>query len=134
VTNATKNQTNRKPADRLFELREQIRVLKAEEEELREGFIAGDLPLEGDEHVVSVEVKINERIDARAMRQNVDESIWAPYLISTPSSYIKTERKHVTQKSCVARNANYIIQRSSSAVTAPRPEDGASATAHPSKL
>jgi hypothetical protein len=41
--------TNRKPADRLSDLREQIRALEAEEEALRQGFVSGDLPLEGDD-------------------------------------------------------------------------------------
>ena len=34
--------TNRKPADRLAELRQQIAALKADEEQLRAGFISGE--------------------------------------------------------------------------------------------
>lgn len=86
---------NRRPADRLAELRTQIAALKAEENALREGFIAGDLPLEGDEHVAVVEQKVNERIDLKAMRQNVDASIWSPYLtviVDAPVRSAMTEK------------------------------------------
>src|ERR1700745_3654157 len=71
-------QTNHHPADRLADIREQIRILKAEEEELREGFIAGDLDLDGarDDYTVVVEQKVNERIDLRRMREHVPESVW----------------------------------------------------------
>jgi hypothetical protein len=40
--------TNRKPADRLAEIRERIRTLEAEEATLRAGFIAGEFSLEGE--------------------------------------------------------------------------------------
>ena len=51
---------SRKPADRLADLREEIKALEAEEESLRQGFIAGTLSLEGDDFTVVVETKINE--------------------------------------------------------------------------
>jgi hypothetical protein len=82
--------TNRKPADRLADLREQLRVLKAEEESLRQAFIAGTLPLDGDDYTVSVETKVNERLDLKAMRENVPEEVWVPFLISTATHYVKT--------------------------------------------
>lgn len=84
---------NRKSADELADIRAQIKVLEAREEELREGFILGNLDPDGDDHVVVVETKVNERIDGRSMRQNVNEAIWRPYLISTPVTHVKTERK-----------------------------------------
>ena len=36
------------------------------------------------------------------MRQNVDDSIWSPYLISTPSSYVNV-RKRATYRNSAAR-------------------------------
>ena len=93
MTNATDIQTNRKAADRLAELREQIKILEVEEKKLREGFISGDLPLEGDDCTVVVETKVNERIDLGAMREHVPEKVWKPFLISKPTAYVKAERK-----------------------------------------
>jgi hypothetical protein len=77
--------TNRKPADRLADLREQIRVLKAEQAAIRQGLVDGELDLEGDDHVAVVTTVVNERIDLRAMRQNLPESVWSPYVTSTPT-------------------------------------------------
>jgi hypothetical protein len=85
--------SNRAPADRLADLREQLRVLKAEEAALREGFIAGTLPPDGDEYVVTVERKEHIRIDGNAMRQDVEESIWRPYLVTRSSDYVTLKRK-----------------------------------------
>ncbi|WP_439393328.1 hypothetical protein ACRQ5Q_29030 [Bradyrhizobium sp. PMVTL-01] len=85
--------TNRKPADRLADLRGQIKVLEAEEAKLRAGFIAGEHALEGDEHAVTVETKTNQRIDARRMRAAVEASIWSPYVIETASTYVTVVRK-----------------------------------------
>jgi hypothetical protein len=82
-----------KPADRLRELREQIRTLKAEESTIRQGLIDGSLDAEGDDHRAVVTVVENERIDLATMRQHVDDSIWPPFAISTPTIYVKTERK-----------------------------------------
>jgi hypothetical protein len=90
----TVTETNRKPADRLADIREQLHVLKAEEESLRQGFIAGTLPPDGDENIVVVERKISERLDLRALRKRVPESVWAPFLISTATSRV-TLRKRV---------------------------------------
>jgi hypothetical protein len=84
--------SNRRHADRLAELREQIAALRAEEEILRRGFIDGTLDPIGDDHVVVVERKENQRIDSAAMRKNVAEEIWRPYLISSVNDYV-TVRK-----------------------------------------
>ena len=53
------------------------------------------LPLEGDDYTVVIETKVNARIDSRAMRRHVDERIWRPYLIATPTVYVRTERKTI---------------------------------------
>jgi hypothetical protein len=86
-------ETNRKPADRLADIREQLHVLKAEELALREGFINGTLPLTGDEHTVVVETKINERIDLKAMRERVPESVWRPFVISTTANRVTVQKR-----------------------------------------
>ncbi|MBR0914891.1 hypothetical protein [Bradyrhizobium japonicum] len=84
---------NRKPADELADIRAQIKILEVREEELRAGFILGNLDPDGDDHIVVVETKVNERIDGRSMRKNLDEAIWRPYLIATPVAYVKSEQK-----------------------------------------
>lgn len=82
-----------KAADRLAVIRAKIKVLAAEEAELRAGFASGDLDPVGDDHIVLVDTKVNQRIDLRAMRQHVDAAIWSPFLIATPTTYVRTERK-----------------------------------------
>jgi hypothetical protein len=81
------------PADRLADIRAEIAALREEEAELREGFISGELPLEGGDHIVVIDCKLIERIDSRAMREHVEESIWSPYLIATPTTYVTLKRK-----------------------------------------
>jgi hypothetical protein len=83
----------RRPADQLHRIREQIRALKAEEAAIRQGLVDGSLDLEGDEHRAVVTMVNNERIDLKAMRQHVEESIWSAYLIATPTTYVRLERR-----------------------------------------
>ena len=85
--------TNRKPADRLADLRERIKALEVEEAQLRDGFISGELPPQGDEHTVVIEHKTNQRVDLRAMRQNVAQEVWAPFLIESEAVYVTVRRR-----------------------------------------
>jgi hypothetical protein len=78
---------NRHPADRLADIRAEIAVLREEEENLRQGFISGALPLYGDEFTVNVERKENLRIDGAALRKHVDEVVWRPFAITATSDY-----------------------------------------------
>jgi hypothetical protein len=87
--------SNRRPADRLAEIRQQLAVLKAEEALLRAGLISGTLPLAGYDYSVEIEEKINERIDSRALRQNVPETICKPFLIATPTVRVAVKRKNL---------------------------------------
>jgi hypothetical protein len=64
-----------------------------EEELLRRGFISGDLDLAGDDYVVIVEAKVNERLNLRAMREREPAHVWQPYVIAAPSVYVRTARK-----------------------------------------
>ncbi|MBR0910803.1 hypothetical protein [Bradyrhizobium japonicum] len=94
MTDLTLDQlTNRAPADRLADIRAQIAVLKGEEAALRAGFVSGDLPLDGDEYTVTIETKLNQRLDLKSMREHVEESIWTPFLISKPTTYVTTRRR-----------------------------------------
>jgi spermidine/putrescine-binding protein len=70
--------TNRKAADRLADIREQIRILKSEEAAIRQGLVDGELDLEGDDYIAVVTIVVNERIDLREMRQHVAVAIWRP--------------------------------------------------------
>jgi hypothetical protein len=87
------NQTNRRAADRLAEIREELRTLKAEEESLRQGFIDGTLDADGDDVTVTVETKTTERIDLKAMRASIAAEIWRPYLVEKETVYVKVTRK-----------------------------------------
>jgi hypothetical protein len=86
-------ETNRKPADRLADIREQLHILKAEEAVLREGFINGTLPLTGDENTVTVDTRTIERLDLRKMRELVPESVWRPFVVSTAASRVSVRKK-----------------------------------------
>jgi hypothetical protein len=85
--------TNRKPADRLHDIREAIRALRQEEAELRAGFLSGDLDPIGDEFSVTVETKLNERINLKEMRKVVPEEIWRPYLVTSQNDRVVTTRR-----------------------------------------
>ena len=89
----TRPASNRKPADALADVRAEIAILKAREQELRAGFISGILPLDGDDFTVTVTTSTIERIDLKTMRQHVDETIWAPFLISKLTPYVRATRK-----------------------------------------
>jgi len=85
--------TNRKAADQLHEIRQRINKLRDQEQELRRGFISGDLPLEGDAFTVIIDRKATERVDLALMRERLPEEVWRPFLISTPSTYVNLRRK-----------------------------------------
>jgi hypothetical protein len=84
---------NSKPADRLHDIRQPISALRDQEQELRRGFITGALDPAGDEYVVTVETKLNQRIDLDAMREHVPERIWRPYVVSKETAYVSVRRK-----------------------------------------
>jgi hypothetical protein len=81
-----------KPADRLAELRDQMRLLKDEEQQLREAFIAGADPV-GDDYTVTVDRKTIERVDLDAMRQHIAEEVWKPFLVSKEITYVNCRRR-----------------------------------------
>ncbi|WP_298363403.1 hypothetical protein [uncultured Bradyrhizobium sp.] len=85
--------TNRHPADRLADIRAQIAALKTAEAELRQGFITGTLPLIGDDYVVTVQTHTSEKIDSKAMRTNVPERVWRPYVVESAAPYVTVKRK-----------------------------------------
>jgi hypothetical protein len=85
--------SNRKAPDRLAALRARIAALKVEEEILRQGFITGELDPVGDEYVVTVETKVNERIYLQSMRENLPEEVWRPFLVEKPVTYVNVKRK-----------------------------------------
>jgi hypothetical protein len=84
--------SNRRPADQLADLRRRISDLKDQEKELRAGFISGALDPVGDDVVVTIEVKPNQRIDLDLMREH-DESIWKPFLIEKPITYVNCRKR-----------------------------------------
>jgi hypothetical protein len=91
MTDAT---ATRKPAaDRLAELRDRIRALRDQEQQLRRGLISGDLPRDGDDFVVVIETKTNARLDLDRMRRHVAETIWRPYVVETSVTHVNVRRK-----------------------------------------
>ena len=52
--------------------------------------------MEGDHHTVVIERKTIERIDLRAMREQLPEKIWRPYLTTTEAVYVTIRRKRET--------------------------------------
>jgi hypothetical protein len=85
--------SNRRPADRLADIRVEIARLRDEEELLRQGFISGALPLDGDEYIVTVERKEHLRIDGRELRKHVDEEVWRPFAINAATDYVTVSKK-----------------------------------------
>lgn len=84
--------TNLAPADRLAKVREDIRILKAEEDELREGFISGGLNPIGDEHVVVVDTTLGERIDTQALKREWGMAMLRPFVFKTETTYVKLKK------------------------------------------
>ncbi|MDD9727207.1 hypothetical protein PVV74_17235 [Roseovarius sp. SK2] len=58
-----------KPADELLFVRQKIKELKAREEELKNGFKAGDLDEAGDFAVVSIGNRATKRFDRKAAEE-----------------------------------------------------------------
>jgi hypothetical protein len=86
-------QSNRKPADRLAEIREQIRALEVEEAELRQSFLDGEHDLVGDDHQVIITASVMERIDVKSLRRDFNPSALRPYLKTTNTTFVRTELK-----------------------------------------
>jgi len=84
---------NSKPADQLHDIRQRINELRNQEDQLRCGLIAGDLPLEGDDFVVVIDRKKVERVDLDAMRRRVAEEVWKPFLVSRETIYVNCRKR-----------------------------------------
>jgi hypothetical protein len=89
---------NRHPADRLADIRAEIAVLREQEERLRQGFISGELSLEGDDHIVMVECKEHLKIDGPALRKHVDETVWRPFAVIATTNYVTARKKLAERK------------------------------------
>lgn len=85
--------TNLAPADRLAKVREEIRILKVEEDELRAGFIDGDLDAVGDEHVVIVTTTRSERSDTQALKREWGMAKLRPFVTETETTFVKLKKR-----------------------------------------
>jgi len=85
--------TNLAPADRLARVREDIRILKAEEEELKDGFKAGDLDTVGDEHVVVITTSRSEKIDTQALKREWGMAKLRPFVTETETTFVKLKKR-----------------------------------------
>jgi hypothetical protein len=71
--------TNRHPADRLHDLRDEIRRLQAEVDQLRAELMAAGADLRGDEWIATVCTRAHRRIDMDAALAALGEALW-PFL------------------------------------------------------
>lgn len=88
------SQKNRKAADRLADIREQIRELEEEEYILRHEFIEGGHSLVGDEYQVVITIADSERVDTKAIRRVLSPKELKPYLKKVSTTYVRTEKRH----------------------------------------
>ncbi len=85
--------TNLAPADRLAKVRDEIRILKAEEDELRSGFIDGELDAVGDEHVVVITTSRSERIDTQALKREWGMAKLRPFVTESETTFVKLKKR-----------------------------------------
>ena len=88
------SQINRKAADRLADIREKIRLLEDEENQLRHEFIDGEHDTIGDEYQVVITTRETERVDTKALRRDLSPKQLKPYLKTLPTTFVRTERRH----------------------------------------
>lgn len=84
-------QTNRKVPDQLADVREQIRELKAREDELRNLLILGKADLVGDDYTAVISRIITERIDIAQLRKELGLERLKPFLVPSESVVIRLE-------------------------------------------
>ena len=58
--------TNLKPADELWSIRQKVKELKAREDELRDGILAGELDTHGDFAIAMITKRNQKRFDRKA--------------------------------------------------------------------
>lgn len=90
--------TNRHPVDRLADVREAIRMLKDEEDALRQTIFAGACGLVGDQHEASVTESTTERLDAVALRKAWGDDKLRPYLKPSTVRTVKVRERVVPEE------------------------------------
>lgn len=84
--------SNRKPADELADLREQIRILTEREQILRSQMIAGQVSLYGDEHEVHITISKSERINTNKIVKELGREFLRPYLRVREITFVRTKK------------------------------------------
>ena len=84
--------TNRHPVDRLADVREAIRMLKDEEEALRNTILETGC-LVGDQYEASVVESATERVDTTALRKAWGDDKLRPYLRSSTVRTVKVRER-----------------------------------------
>jgi hypothetical protein len=82
---------NRKAADHFADIRGQFESLKREIEQMRQGFINGDLDPVGDEYEVEVQIKCVEHVSVRMLRKVVPPNVLKPFLVSVPTHIVHSK-------------------------------------------
>lgn len=83
---------NRKPADRLKEVRDEIARLKEIEDYIRRMILARKFDPVGDEWCADVTTRIQERLDRKALERDMDVS---PYLIEMEVTTLRLKKVEV---------------------------------------
>jgi hypothetical protein len=87
--------TNRKPADELAWLRQQIRDLQEREDYIKRMIVSGDMSPEGDEHFVIVEDRTQNRLDREKIKARLGKDLSAFMTLRTYSICKVKERPAV---------------------------------------
>jgi hypothetical protein len=77
-------QNSRKPADQLADIREAIKRLQIEEDQLRSEFVAGKHELTGDEYQVVIVKTDSSRVDVKMLRSTLAPDELRPFLKTVP--------------------------------------------------
>lgn len=84
--------SNRHPVDQLADIRNQIRRLKAREDELRGWVLAHPTLLVGDEHVAFLQPQSTEHFDLQTAKKAVGSAL-RPFVIENRSVRVGVGRK-----------------------------------------
>jgi hypothetical protein len=85
--------TNRHPADRLSDVRAQIKELEQEESRLRSYLLHHPDDLVGSEHVALVSSRSYKRIDTESLRREVGDAVIRRHTTTTPVTFVRLKQR-----------------------------------------
>lgn len=84
--------TNVHPADRLAELRAEIKYLQEQADAARDELLADGADLIGYQNTANIQVQTRENIDRKALEDTYGAEFIKPFLKTTSFKVVKTER------------------------------------------